>query len=456
MALQSQMQRSSNARVQWNPRRRRSRRNKMLLLVVAVVVCYLLWVFFFSGGGTGEGEPQTPTTPTAGDGAVNGATAAGTGNDSISRAGVGPVGSGIGSAAQPSNTNSAATRPSAGNTTTPGTPATPGTLATPGTGAVTPGNNTSATPGNGASQNSTSAQQPKGAAPAASGKTTDTPASTGTTTTNPPDKGAVPTASTTSDPAARQKFIAGLDLQKQQKLIPARKELGEALSGGKLSEADAQAARTALGQINEVLVFSSQLDDTGQDALCKVYLIKPGDNLQNIAKQYKVSAEFLARINQGRIKSISSIRAGQQIKVVNGPFHLKVYKTRQPYRADLYLGDQYVRSFTVGLGKFNSTPVGGFIVKKGSKLVNPEWTDPATGQRMASNDPQNPLGERWIGLRGSDKETEPLTGYGIHGTIEPETVGKEGSRGCIRLLPKDIELLYDMLAEEASMVTILP
>jgi len=39
--------------------------------------------------------------------------------------------------------------------------------------------------------------------------------------------------------------------------------------------------------------------------------------------------------------------------------------------------------------------------------------------------PRNPVGRFWIGLS--------LPGYGIHGTPEPELIGKTGSHGCFRL-----------------------
>jgi lipoprotein-anchoring transpeptidase ErfK/SrfK len=51
-------------------------------------------------------------------------------------------------------------------------------------------------------------------------------------------------------------------------------------------------------------------------------------------------------------------------------------------------------------------------------------------------DPQNPLGERWIDIGDS---------YGIHGTIDPASVGKNESRGCVRMLNSDVEEVYDFL-----------
>jgi lipoprotein-anchoring transpeptidase ErfK/SrfK len=44
--------------------------------------------------------------------------------------------------------------------------------------------------------------------------------------------------------------------------------------------------------------------------------------------------------------------------------------------------------------------------------------------------PRNPVGVCWIGLS--------ITGYGIHGTPEPELIGKTGSHGCFRLTNWDV------------------
>jgi lipoprotein-anchoring transpeptidase ErfK/SrfK len=51
--------------------------------------------------------------------------------------------------------------------------------------------------------------------------------------------------------------------------------------------------------------------------------------------------------------------------------------------------------------------------------------------------PNGPVGTVWIDL------TEPT--YGIHGTPEPELVGKVGSHGCVRLANWDVEELSGMV-----------
>ena len=44
---------------------------------------------------------------------------------------------------------------------------------------------------------------------------------------------------------------------------------------------------------------------------------------------------------------------------------------------------------------------------------------------------------------------------GIHGTIEPETIGKDVSMGCIRMLPDDVALAYKLLLPGQSYVFII-
>jgi lipoprotein-anchoring transpeptidase ErfK/SrfK len=53
--------------------------------------------------------------------------------------------------------------------------------------------------------------------------------------------------------------------------------------------------------------------------------------------------------------------------------------------------------------------------------------------------PNNPVGSVWIALTGE--------GYGIHGTPEPDLVGKTQSHGCVRLTNWDVEDLASMVAK---------
>lgn len=44
--------------------------------------------------------------------------------------------------------------------------------------------------------------------------------------------------------------------------------------------------------------------------------------------------------------------------------------------------------------------------------------------------------------------------YGIHGTIDPNSIGKQSSMGCIRLRADDIAMVYDMMVEGKSTVVV--
>lgn len=189
-----------------------------------------------------------------------------------------------------------------------------------------------------------------------------------------------------------------------------------------------------------------------EDKLCSSYKVKQGDTLGGIGKKFNVPYEILMKINN--ISDPKVLRAGDTIKVINGPFHCRVY--RSTFTMDLFLQDTLVRSFMVGLGKPETqTPTGLWIVKTGGKLISPTWTDPDTGKTYDAQDPDYPLGARWIGLEGIEGNAKGRTGFAIHGTNNPQQLGMAGSRGCIRLYDDDVKLVYDLLTSGVSQVTIV-
>ena len=69
-----------------------------------------------------------------------------------------------------------------------------------------------------------------------------------------------------------------------------------------------------------------------------------------------------------------------------------------------------------------------------TKEVNPSWIDPRDPEYEVPSGPNNPLGYRWMRIRGN---------YGIHGTNRPESIGHYVSNGCIRMLEENVEELFD-------------
>lgn len=172
-----------------------------------------------------------------------------------------------------------------------------------------------------------------------------------------------------------------------------------------------------------------------QPHLQEPHVVQAGDQLRKIATKHHVPWQYLAKLNRTDPKRL---REGQKLKVIDGPFGVVV--TLSDFELTLHLGGQYVRSYSCCIGKNNSTPTGKFKVL--NKVTSPQYTDP-DGKVFSGTDPKNPLGTHWLDLGDS---------YGIHGTIEPDSIGKAESRGCIRLLNADVNEVYDLLDTGAEVV----
>jgi lipoprotein-anchoring transpeptidase ErfK/SrfK len=98
----------------------------------------------------------------------------------------------------------------------------------------------------------------------------------------------------------------------------------------------------------------------------------------------------------------------------------------------LYLLDEnvVVRSFPVGIGKMlTQTPAGDYTII--NKQANPG----------------GPYGAFWMGLSKAH--------YGIHGTNDPSSIGREVSHGCIRMHNADVLQIADIVPI-GTWVTIRP
>jgi lipoprotein-anchoring transpeptidase ErfK/SrfK len=166
------------------------------------------------------------------------------------------------------------------------------------------------------------------------------------------------------------------------------------------------------------------------------YTVQEGERLEVIARKYHLSWEYLAKLNRTNPKRI---QVGQKLKVIKGPFGAVV--DLEDFALTIHLQGYYVKRYEIGIGKDNSSPSGEFAVL--NKVENPEYTDSRTGKTIKGDDPTNPLGKRWLDLGDS---------YGIHGTIDPQSIGKAESRGCIRLADNDIIEVYDFLVKGSKVV----
>jgi lipoprotein-anchoring transpeptidase ErfK/SrfK len=121
---------------------------------------------------------------------------------------------------------------------------------------------------------------------------------------------------------------------------------------------------------------------------------------------------------------------------------------RKNWLLAVFLGDKLLCAYQVGLGSKDSTPQGEFVIK--TRLKNPDWYSDKHGKIIPFDDPENILGTRWMGFENQ----ENARGLGIHGTKDPDSIGKNRSSGCIRLVNEDMEDLFDVIPR-GTPVTVL-
>lgn len=118
---------------------------------------------------------------------------------------------------------------------------------------------------------------------------------------------------------------------------------------------------------------------------------------------------------------------------------LKSYVIVNKYNNQLALirDGTIIKIYPVGTGRTRDlTPEGQFTVIHRAK--NPYYV----AKDIPGGSPNNPLGTRWLGF---DALGTYGTKYGIHGTNNPNSIGKYVSSGCIRMYNKDVEELYDQV-----------
>jgi LysM repeat protein len=246
-----------------------------------------------------------------------------------------------------------------------------------------------------------------------------------------------------------------------QAVLKALKAADDALAGGKyleawesynavvkmgLASADSRIVKARINTVTDTLLFGS-FRPAGDDNF-PVHTVRVGERLGIIGPKYGMPWEAVVRMNNGL--DPARVAAGRTLKLVRGPLHLVVIKSE--YELDVMLDGKVLRAYAVGLGENNCTPAGKFTVS--NKMKNPPYTHPRTNARFAGGDPKNPVGTRWMALEGADEASRKFTGYAIHGTIEPESICRQASLGCVRMLKDDVEELYDLVTMGGTTVEI--
>ncbi len=117
------------------------------------------------------------------------------------------------------------------------------------------------------------------------------------------------------------------------------------------------------------------------------------------------------------------------------------------------------RRYGIGVGKAGLAFKGNAKIKR--KAEWPSWTptanmikrEPQKYKRFAGGvpgGPSNPLGARALYLYKGNRDTY----YRIHGTTQPDSIGRSVSNGCIRMINDHVIDLYDRVPLGATVVVL--
>jgi len=219
---------------------------------------------------------------------------------------------------------------------------------------------------------------------------------------------------------------AGGDLEE------ARSSYREALERAAKGSEARKAAEKLLGDINVRLIFSSRKTEDAE-----LYTVKQGDSVSSIGDKFNTTQALILKANG--IANPSGLRINRTLKIT--PKQFRILIDLSEFSLTLLDGDRFFKKYLIGIGRpERPTTPGEYLIK--TKQVNPTWYSPH-GKVYPPLDPENELGTRWMGL---EPAAEGLpTDLGIHGTIDPSTVGKASSRGCPRMYPAEAEQLFDLV-----------
>ncbi len=163
------------------------------------------------------------------------------------------------------------------------------------------------------------------------------------------------------------------------------------------------------------------------------YIVRSGDSFTVITRKFKsLKGCTGALLMLNGLKESDVLRRGQSLRISKGKWSILVDKSL--FSLYLCYEDAPFRSYAVTIGANGKTPSAEFTVDE--KNSKPMWWPPRDlGIRspVKYGDPQNPLGEWWIGL-----EHRFHSGFGIHGTNDPGSIGTQASLGCVRMKNEEV------------------
>lgn len=170
-----------------------------------------------------------------------------------------------------------------------------------------------------------------------------------------------------------------------------------------------------------------------------------GTNLYQLGLRYGLAIEHFAFANRLPVQltlggSRELLIPQQRVLPTNPPQHGLVVNL--PERGVFLFRDgQFEKFYPVAIGQPGrfATPTGQFQLV--SRVKDPTWMPPEWAglgeDTVVPAGPDNPLGDRWMGLSSP--------GLGLHSTTQPASIGSAASHGCMRMYPDMARDLFDRL-----------
>lgn len=194
----------------------------------------------------------------------------------------------------------------------------------------------------------------------------------------------------------------------------------------------------------EKLFFSKYRYADDQSGVFALHKVEQGEKPDSIGREYGMSYQLI-NIMRERPPEDGDLKLGETLKVINakeqGGYHIHVDKS--DYFADIYICGILARRYDVGIGAIETpTPTG--TARIDERQLEPDWTNPTTGEVIPWNDPRNLLGRIWLQLKPDEINQD---GIGIHGfNGDPALAVKvKASNGCVRMRNDDAAELYHLM-----------
>jgi hypothetical protein len=234
--------------------------------------------------------------------------------------------------------------------------------------------------------------------------------------------------------------------------LATRRILNDELLAGHLNPAPSDEARDLLAKANEQLIFSPPpFRDDPRQRLHHPKRRSPAQNRRCLQHHPR-----FAHAHQQHQADARRIRPGQQIKVIHGPFHAVVSKSR--FTIDLYLGAPG------GPARPSSPAIASASARMTPRPLahgRPEQAEesgllqPPRRRHHRRRRPEKSPGrilDRPAGIDGSARRQEQLRHPRHH---RPHfSIGREESMGCIRMRNEDVAVVFELLVEGKSTIIV--